>query len=72
MILLLLAGVDQIASGHSDVVVAGGVDFMSDVPIRLSRGLRKSLLAMNKVLSCHNLCIIMDLCNHTGLGGSDR
>lgn len=54
------------------MVVAGGVDFMSDVPIRLSRGLRKSLLAMNKVLSCHNLCIIMDLCNHTGLGGSDR
>ncbi len=39
----------QIASGQSDVVVAGGVDFMSDVPIRLSRGLRKSLLAMNKV-----------------------
>ncbi len=43
-------GVSQIASGQSDVVVAGGVDFMSDVPIRLSRGLRKSLLAMNKVI----------------------
>lgn len=44
-------GVSQIASGQSDVVVAGGVDFMSDVPIRLSRGLRKNLLAMNKAKS---------------------
>ncbi|XP_064383450.1 trifunctional enzyme subunit beta, mitochondrial-like [Halichondria panicea] len=47
----ITTGVSQIASGQSDVVVAGGVDFMSDVPIRLSRGLRKSLLAMNKAKS---------------------
>jgi len=45
----IATGVCQIASGHSDVVIAGGVDFMSDVPIRLSRGLRKTLLSMNKV-----------------------
>ncbi len=32
-------------------MIAGGVDFMSDVPIRLSRGMRKSLLAMNKAKS---------------------
>ena len=31
------------------MVVAGGVDFMSDVPIRLSRGFRKTLLDFNKV-----------------------
>ena len=31
------------------MVVAGGVDFMSDVPIRLSRGMRKALLDANKV-----------------------
>ena len=43
------AGVSQIASGQSDVVVAGGVDFMSDVPIRVSRGFRKALLDFNKV-----------------------
>ena len=42
-------GVSQIASGQSDVVVAGGVDFMSDVPIRVSRGFRKALLDFNKV-----------------------
>ena len=38
----LSPGVNQIAAGQSDVVVAGGVDFMSDVPIRVSRGLRKT------------------------------
>lgn len=46
---LWTAGVSQIASGQCDVVVAGGVDFMSDVPIRLSRGFRKALLDANKV-----------------------
>lgn len=46
-------GVCQIASGQSDVVIAGGVDFMSDVPIRLSRGLRKTLLSLNKVSVYH-------------------
>lgn len=44
------SGLCQIAAGQNDVVVAGGVDFMSDVPIRLSRGMRKSLLEANKVL----------------------
>ncbi|XP_065890708.1 trifunctional enzyme subunit beta, mitochondrial-like [Dysidea avara] len=38
----------QLLSGQSDVVIAGGVDFMSDVPIRVSRGMRKKLLEMNK------------------------
>lgn len=31
------------------MVVVGGVDFMSDVPIRLSRGFRKALIDANKV-----------------------
>lgn len=44
-----VVGVSQIASGHCDVVVAGGVDFMSDVPIRVSRGFRKALLDANSV-----------------------
>ena len=38
-----------IASGNCDAVIAGGVEFMSDVPIRLSRPLRKTLLSLNKV-----------------------
>ena len=48
----------QIATGQSDAVVAGGVDFMSDVPIRLSRGFRKSLLAVNKV-SSNSACMFI-------------
>ena len=45
----MFSGVCQISAGQNDVVVAGGVDIMSDVPIRLSRGMRKSLLQANKV-----------------------
>jgi acetyl-CoA acyltransferase len=44
----LTTGACQISAGQSDVVIAGGVDLMSDVPIRLSRGMRKSLLQANK------------------------
>ena len=45
----LFIAVGLIASGQCDTVVAGGVEFMSDVPIRLSRPLRKTLLSLNKV-----------------------
>lgn len=44
-------GIGLIASGAYDVVVAGGVEFMSDVPIRLSRKLRSLLLRANKAKS---------------------
>ncbi|XP_073708892.1 trifunctional enzyme subunit beta, mitochondrial [Garra rufa] len=37
-----------IAAGQCDVVVAGGVEFMSDVPIRHSRKMRKTMLSLNK------------------------
>ncbi|XP_076325814.1 mitochondrial trifunctional protein beta subunit [Tachypleus tridentatus] len=40
-----------LATGQCEVAVAGGVDFMSDVPIRLSRPLRKVLLSANKAKS---------------------
>lgn len=38
----------MIASGQSDVIVAGGVELMSDVPIRHSRKMRKMMLELNK------------------------
>jgi acetyl-CoA acyltransferase len=38
----------MIQLGHADVVICGGVETMSDIPIRLSRGLRKTLLASRK------------------------
>lgn len=53
MLFAFSAGVCQIAAGQCDVVVAGGVDFMSDVPIRLSRGFRKALIDANKVCALH-------------------
>ena len=49
ILFFFLLGISQILSGQNDVVVVGGVDTMSDVPIRLSKGMRKALLAMNKV-----------------------
>jgi len=44
----ITTGVGLIAAGAYEVVVAGGVEFMSDVPIRLSRKLRSVLLRSNK------------------------
>lgn len=42
------AGVGMIAAGQCDVVVAGGVELMSDVPIRHSRKMRKTMLTLNR------------------------
>ncbi|KFQ08479.1 hypothetical protein N330_06976, partial [Leptosomus discolor] len=41
-------GVGMIAAGQCDVVVAGGVELMSDVPIRHSRKMRKAMLTFNR------------------------
>lgn len=46
--LSLSAGVGLIAAGQCDVVVAGGVELMSDVPIRHSRKMRKTMLTLNR------------------------
>lgn len=44
----ITSGIGMIHSGMVDNFVAGGVEFMSDVPIRLNRGLRSKLLALNR------------------------
>ncbi|XP_043917549.1 trifunctional enzyme subunit beta, mitochondrial isoform X2 [Protopterus annectens] len=44
----MTTAVGLIASGQCDTVVAGGVEFMSDVPIRHSRKMRKAMLSLNK------------------------
>uniref|UniRef100_A0A8C3ZNE6 Trifunctional enzyme subunit beta, mitochondrial n=1 Tax=Denticeps clupeoides TaxID=299321 RepID=A0A8C3ZNE6_9TELE len=44
----MTSAVGLIAAGQCDVVVAGGVEFMSDVPIRHSRKMRKTMLSLNK------------------------
>lgn len=47
-LICLPAAVGLIAAGQCDTVVAGGVEFMSDVPIRHSRKMRKTMLSLNK------------------------
>lgn len=37
-----------IATNQAEAVIAGGVEFMSDVPIRVSRGMRKKLMDLNR------------------------
>lgn len=44
----LTTGVGLIACGVYDIIVAGGVEFMSDIPIRHSRNMRSVMLRANK------------------------
>jgi acetyl-CoA acyltransferase len=46
----ICTGAQQIMTGHADVVLAGGVETFSDVPIRLSRPIRQKLITMNKAM----------------------
>jgi len=46
VVALPTAGLGLLASGYCDAVIAGGVDSMSDVPIRHSRRMRRAMLAM--------------------------
>ena len=43
-----ISGMGYIHSGVCDTVVAGGIEFMSDVPIRHSRKMRQLMLSLNK------------------------
>ncbi|NWV82491.1 ECHB enzyme, partial [Dasyornis broadbenti] len=47
----MTTGVGMIAAGQCDVVVAGGVELMSDIPIRHSRKMRKTMLTLNRAKS---------------------
>lgn len=44
----ITTGMGLIATGTYDIIVAGGVEFMSDVPIRHSRQMRSLMLRANK------------------------
>lgn len=44
----ITSGIERIISGQADVVVAGGVETMSDVPIRFKRKIRKKLIESQK------------------------
>lgn len=44
----IASAVEAIAAGTAEVVIAGGAETLSDVPIRFSRALRKRLIASQK------------------------
>ena len=48
LMLFSVPGMGMINSGMCDIAIAGGVEFMSDVPIRHSRKMRKLMLELNK------------------------
>lgn len=47
----ITTAIGMISAGSCEAVVCGGVEAMSDVPIRFSRKLRKIMLSMNKAKS---------------------
>ncbi len=47
----IVLGVDQIALGHADVVIAGGAESLSNVPILHSRRLSDTLVRLSKAKS---------------------
>lgn len=46
----IATGAEKILSGRADVVIAGGAETFSDVPIRLKRPIRQKLITMNKAM----------------------
>mmetsp|Transcript_14841 Transcript_14841/g.22599 ORF Transcript_14841/g.22599 Transcript_14841/m.22599 type:complete len:447 (-) Transcript_14841:61-1401(-) len=46
----ICSGAEKIMSGQADVVIAGGVETFSDVPIRLTRPIRQKLIKLPKVM----------------------
>lgn len=47
----ITSGIEQIQTGQADVVIAGGTETMSDIPIRFKRKVRKKLLKSRKLRS---------------------
>jgi hypothetical protein len=45
----ICTGAEKILSGRADIVVAGGSEIFSDVPIRFSRKMRKNMLVASKL-----------------------
>lgn len=46
----ITSGAEKILSGQADIVVAGGAETFSDVPIRFSKPIRQRLLQLNKAM----------------------
>lgn len=50
----ITSGMGLIACGVYDAIIAGGVEFMSDIPIRHSRRMRSLMLQANKAKTLGN------------------
>jgi acetyl-CoA acyltransferase len=46
----ICAGAEKIMTGHAHVVIAGGTETFSDVPIRLTRPIRQKLITLPKAM----------------------
>jgi acetyl-CoA acyltransferase len=46
----ICAGAEKILTGHADVIIAGGAETFSDVPIRLTRPIRQKLVTAQKAM----------------------
>jgi acetyl-CoA acyltransferase len=46
-----LLAANDIATGQNNIVIAGGIEYMSDVPIRYPRSMRKLMLSLNRAKS---------------------
>lgn len=44
----ITAGVDRICTGHAEVVIAGGAESLSDIPIRYQKKVRRKLIETQK------------------------
>lgn len=66
--LAITTGVEKIMSGQADIVVAGGCETFSDVPIRFSKPVRQKLLGLPKVMKKGPIAILKHL---KGLGLKD-
>lgn len=66
--LALTSGAEKILSGQADIIVAGGCETFSDVPIRFSKNVRKKLLGLPKAMKKGPLGILKHM---SGLGFKD-
>lgn len=48
--LAICTGAEKILSGNADIVIAGGVETFSDVPIRFSRPIRQRMISSQKAM----------------------
>ncbi|OAF66597.1 hypothetical protein A3Q56_05682 [Intoshia linei] len=64
----IASAIQMIATNQAETVVSGGIDFMSDVPIRHSRAMRQLMLNMNKTKTmAGRISLIMSMLNPKNL-----